>query len=364
MQTLIQKTLITHRDPPYHCYGAPGVVVTASGAIIAYFETRISAAERGARGVGMLRSEDEGETWSPMGTIASTDGDETVGSPVMIASESGDVHFLYVQDYARAFYRKSADDGQLFGAPVEITSCVERFRAEADLAWTQWALGPGHGIELGDGRLYVPLWAGRKAGGAVTSAIVSSDLGKSWHLAEVIEPEDRINSVGEACAVQLDDGSVMMNMRNTIDPGMSRYRAVSVSRNGETGFSAPRCDLSLPDPGCHAGMARLGNPALPRGSGILFVNCNNRPCEVNGYQHGRIHLTMRLSVDHGKTWKYSRWMENSAGYSDVATSPGGQWIYCFYEHGRRIHSSPDDIVVKRLTFAKGNLEWLTDGELE
>ena len=364
MQEITHKTLITYKDSPYYCYCVPGVVVTASGAIITYFETRTSPAEHDARGVGMMRSEDEGETWSPMEMIASSDGDDAVNSPVMIASKNGDVHFLYVVNYRRGVYCKSTDDGKTFGEPVEITSCIERFRTEADLDWRQWAVGPGHAIELSDGRLYVPIWAAREAGGEVTSAIVSSDQGKSWNIVEVIEPENRIRGVREPCVVQLDDGSVMMNLRNTIDPGMLRYRAATVSQDGETGFSVPKCDLSLPDPGCYAGMAKIKNPALPDGSGILFVNCNHTPCELNGYHHGRIDLTMRLSIDNGKTWKYSRWMDNIAGYADVATSPDGKWMYCFYEHGREINGISSDIIVKRLTFAKGNLEWLTDGELE
>ena len=97
MQELMKKTLITYRHPPYKCYRIPCIVVTATGTIVTSFETRISPADEDARGIGMMRSEDEGRTWSAMKVIAS-DADKPLGSPVMVASKNGDVHFLYQLD--------------------------------------------------------------------------------------------------------------------------------------------------------------------------------------------------------------------------------------------------------------------------
>ncbi len=64
----------------------------------------------------------------------------------MIADEkTGTVHFLFCQEYMRAFYSRSVDDGKTFSTPQEITSAFEELRPKYD--WKVLAIGPGHGIQ-------------------------------------------------------------------------------------------------------------------------------------------------------------------------------------------------------------------------
>ena len=66
------------------------------------------------------------------------------------------MHVLYCHDYARVFYLRSDDDGATFSPVVEITSVFEAFRR--DYPWRVVATGPGHGTQLRNGRLVVPVW--------------------------------------------------------------------------------------------------------------------------------------------------------------------------------------------------------------
>nr|WP_201723955.1 sialidase family protein [Rhodopirellula sp. SM50] len=50
----------------------------------------------------------------------------------------------------------SDDDGVTFSEPTDITAAFEPFRKDYD--WHVLATGPGHGIQLRNGRLLVPVW--------------------------------------------------------------------------------------------------------------------------------------------------------------------------------------------------------------
>ncbi len=64
-----------------------------------------------------------------------------------------------------------------------------------------------------------------------------------------------------------------------------------------------------------------------------------------------------MSNDDGENWTVSRKLEERSGYSDIAVSPDGKWIYCYYEHDCAdiLHTEP-----RHLTLAKFNAEWLKD----
>ena len=74
----------------------------------------------------------------------------------------------------------------------------------------------------------------------------------------------------------------------------------------------------------------------------------------------RRNLTVRLSYDEGGTWPVSKVLEPGASaYSDLAVGPDGA-IYCAYERGDP--DSPGRDPYRRLTVAKFDLGWLTDGK--
>jgi sialidase-1 len=352
-------------------YRIPGVVVTVKGTVLAYCEARRDArSDWGEIEVHLRRSTDGGMTWEPARQIAHRgariegnphkksggEHEQTVNNPVAVADrQSGAVHFLYCINYARCFYMRSDDDGATFSDPVEITPAFEPFRAKYD--WKVIATGPGHGIQLKNGRLVVPVWlAYGKVGDHKPSAagtIYSDDHGKSWHAGDVALPnESEISSPSETAVVQLADGRVMLNARSM---SKASRRLVTVSADGATGWSKPRFDDALPEPICMGSIARLSETPASDRNRILFSNPHSLKLdadgkEIPGGRGERKNVSIKLSYDEGKTWPVNKTLEEgSSAYSDLAVLPGGT-ILCFYE--RR----------NLLTLARFNIEWLTDGK--
>ena len=70
--------------------------------------------------------------------------------------ETGTIEFLYCINYARCYSMRSTDEGLTWSDPVDITATFEPFRKHYD--WKVNATGPGHRIQLTNGRLVVPIW--------------------------------------------------------------------------------------------------------------------------------------------------------------------------------------------------------------
>ena len=129
-----------------------------------------------------------------------------------------------------AWLLKSDDDGATWSKPVEITAAVKR------PDWTWYATGPGCGIQLRSGRLVIPCdhyVAETKM--RRSHVIYSDDGGRSWKIGGVVG--DHTN---ECQVVELRDGSLLINMRSY--HGKNR-RAVAISRRryGWTRRSSSRC---------------------------------------------------------------------------------------------------------------------------
>jgi len=289
-------------------------------------------------------------------------GAVTYNNPIAIADQqSGAVHFLFCLEYMRAFYMRSDDDGETFSEPAEITYAFDKFRPEYN--WKVLATGPGHGIQLKNGRLLVPVWLSLGTGGhahrpSVVSTIYSDDGGASWHRGEIAVPDTQefINP-SETAAVELADGRVVLNVRTE----SKRHRRVIVSSaDGATGWSAPRYQEELVEPICFGSIAAL----RPTGSGkrghLLFVNPDNL---LKGDSEGtpgkgrdRRRLTVQLSDDDGETWSTTKLIDGGwAGYADINVGPDKS-IYCLYERGG---IGDDHFRSAALTLVQFDLSWIT-----
>lgn len=352
-QDLTRQELFATGQGGYAHYRIPGIIVTRKGTILAYAEARKSLrGDWGTTDIVLRRSTDRGATWSPFRVIAAVDGpkaknpvavvqklgsDEevTYNNPVAIADrKSGAVHFLFCLEYMRAFYMRSDDDGQTFSKPVEITSVFDAFRPE--YPWKVLATGPGHGIQLRNGRLLVPIWISTGTGGhahrpSVTSTIYSDDSGQTWKRGEIAVPDtpDQVFP-SETAAAQLSDGRVMLNVRTE---SKTHRRTVVTSPDGATHWSKPRFDPQLLEPICFGTILSLG------GKRLVFANPDTLDktgaAAEPGKNRDRKNLTVQFSDDDGATWKSKRVMEPSwSGYSDLAQGSDGT-IYHFYELGAK-----------------------------
>lgn len=286
--------------------------------------------------------------------------DVTYNNPVLIAGHDGVVHGLFCVEYMRCFYMRSEDDGLTWNKPVEITSTFEAFHK--NYGWKVLATGPDHSIQLKNGRLVVPVWLSTGTGGnahrpSVTATIYSDDQGKTWKAGDVAVPctEEWINP-NETVAVELADGSVMLNVRSE---SKAHRRLVTISKDGATGWSTPKFDDALLEPICMAGIVRysLDKPRL------LFCNPDNlnkaQGKAEPGKNRDRKNLTVKLSYDEGKTWQVSKVLDaGGSGYSDIGVAKDGT-ILCFY--GRGDAKDFGGYAFNHLTLARFNLEWLTNG---
>lgn len=378
-QDIKRHELFTTGQGGYAHYRIPGIVVTKKGTLLAYAEARKSLrGDWGTTDIVLRRSTDRGATWSPFRAIAAVDGpkaknpvavaqklatnDEvTYNNPVAIADrKSGAVHFLFCLEYMRAFYMRSDDDGQTFSKPVEITAAFDRFRPE--YPWKVLATGPGHGIQLRNQRLLVPIWISTGTGGhahrpSVTSTIYSDDSGKTWQRGDIAVP-DTADQVfpNETAAAQLSDGRVMLNVRTE---SKSHRRTIVTSPDGATRWSKPRFDPQLLEPICFGTLLSLG------GKRLLFANPDTLDktgptgaigTAEPGKNRDRKNLTVQFSDDNGATWRSKRVMEPGwSGYSDLAQGNDGT-IYHFYELGK-----PDGTAFQTasLQLAAFPLSWLT-----
>jgi len=378
----IQRQELFHREQgDYLIYRIPGIVVTKAGTILAYTEARQS--ERGDWGpadILLRRSEDNGKTFSPPVKIASVPGPHvknpvalaknlgppdavTYNNPVMIADQkNGVVHFLFCLEYMRAFYSRSDDDGKTFSKPQEITAAFEELRPKYD--WKVLAIGPGHGIQMRNGRLLAAIWLSLGTGAmahrpSVTSTVYSDDKGRTWHAGDIAVPDTpEWVYPNETAAIQLADGRVMLNVRSE---SKAQQRLIVYSKDGSTKWSHPEFQPQLLEPICFGSMVRLSSKSSGGRNRILFVNPDNLSRadgkEQPGKSRDRKNLTVQLSYDEGKDWSVKRVVEaGAAGYSDLAVLPNHD-ILCWYEKG-----VANTFPAQSLILAKFNLEWLSEGK--
>jgi sialidase-1 len=369
-------------NPAYNVYHIPGIVVTAKGTVLAWCEARkkpSGVSDWDDIRILLRRSTDDGKTWSEPKSIADVPGpktknpfalamkkvdpnDVTYNNPVLIADRDGTVHMLFCLEYMRCFYQRSTDDGVSWSAPVEITNAFEKFRPNYD--WKVLATGPDHAIQLKTGRLVVPVWLSTGTGGnahrpSVTATIYSDDAGKTWNAGDIAVPctEEWINP-NETVAVELADGRVMLNVRSE---SKAHRRLVVTSKDGATGWSTPKFDDALLEPICMASIVRYSSAAEGGKNRLLFSNPDNLKKaggkEEPGKNRDRQNVSVKVSYDEGQTWVVNKPIEPGPSmYSDIAVGKSGT-ILCFY--GR---SEKPGFAGGRLTVARFNLEWLTDGK--
>ena len=367
----------------YALYRIPGIVVTSRGTVLAYCEARRTGkTDWDAIDILLRRSTDGGRTWDAPRKLADVPGpkqknpvavaqklgnpdDVTYNNPVAFADRDGTVHFVFCLEYGRAFYLRSDDDGVTWSPPREITSAFEAFRPHYD--WKVLATGPGHGIQLRSGRLVVPVWLSTGTGGhahrpSVTSTLYSDDHGRSWHAGEIAVPntETWINP-NETVIVELADGRVMLNVRSE---SKAHRRLVVTSPDGATAWSEPKFDQALLEPICMASIVRLSVQPGSDKNRIVFANPDNLERADGKAKEGvgrdRKNLTIKFSYDEGATWPVSKPLEpDFSAYSDLAALSDGT-ILCFYERGRAAKEK-SNFKNAKLTLARFNLEWLTDG---
>lgn len=338
-----QRPIFVSGQGGYHTYRIPALAVTTAGTLLAFCEgRRHGAGDAGEIDLLLRRSLDGGERWTEMQVVV-TEAGMTCGNPCPVVDEETGVIWLpfcknaadggetlIVQGQARrtVWLTHSDDDGVTWADPVEITGTVKR------PAWTWYATGPGHGIQLQGGRLLVPcdhivgVHLDRGRDPYHSHVIYSDDHGASWRIGGIVA-----QGTNECAVAELSDGSVYINCRNYA--GRKR-RAVARSYDRGASFAQFTWDETLIEPVCQAGLDCLQDGRL------LFAN----PAAAT-----RARMTVRLSPDGGRTWPVARLLHpGPSAYSDLAVLDSGA-VCCLYERG-------DQGPYETLMLARFNIPWL------
>jgi len=355
----------------YTMYHVPALIMTKKGTLLAFAEGRYGNGNDWANiDLVMRRSTDNGRTWAPLRVIIPHTNGKPTSNITPIVDRNGMIHLLFQINYARAYYMESVDEGINWSVPKEITYVFDRFKKEYN--WKVLAPGPGHGIQLKSGRLLVPVWLcipdRSKPGGdhrpSCVATIYSDDHGKNWKRGAIVTNNGNLSASGdtivnpnESVLIQLQDGHVMINMRNE---SSINHRLISYSPDGISVWSTPYFDTAVFEPVCMASLERISGGQGQK-SRIIFVNPDSHedPISLNKKRKvnkPRENLTARISYDEGKTWPVRKALhKKGAGYSDLAVK--GDMVYCLYE----IRNGGNDDWKYRIILQRCNLEWLTNG---
>jgi sialidase-1 len=277
---------------------------------------------------------------------AAQPGGKTIDNPTFITDHQRGRTFLLLQlGYRRAFIWDVASDEP----PRDITATFDRFRPE--YPWKVLAMGPGHGIQLANGRLLVSVWLSDSSAGdhrhSCVSTIYSDDGGQTWERGAIACAHPEPINPSEAVLIELSDGRVMLNVRD--ESGLSRRRCL-VSADGISGWQdlGARGDLFCPV--CHASLIRLPGGKRP----LLFVNPDSSADAKSLWGTAmltRRNVTAKLSYDDGLSWPIQRVLDDGpiSAYSDLAVLADGT-ILCLYERGTGVTQA-----VRLLRFTE---EWI------
>ncbi|MEV5965766.1 exo-alpha-sialidase [Kribbella sp. NPDC051952] len=349
-----EKTLWDSSTGVLANYHVHGLLVLPDDTILAFTEGRHEVCDAGPRDLLLRRSTDKGETWSESQVVVPSVDGQSWGNPALVSDRhTGEVFLFYaLSDRLPENTSCSGDTGILYVVSSKdrgVTWGEPRILTLFDHLGYDWALhspGPGHGIQLDNGRLLMNV-AHRRVivGNSVAermygvASVYSDDHGRTWQTTGAV-PVSVDYPINEARLVQLDDGSVLINGRYAA--GGNRQRITSVSKDRGLTWSAPTMD------GGTGTFNAVDAGMLGYTRGRILFSRPDAPVRYN--------MTVSISYDSTQTLRYSRVINPGRSYySDLARLSDGT-IILIYGCDGDIASFP-----LRVNICRFNLEWLTQG---
>jgi len=311
----IGYALRRHMDDNVHTYRIPALTTTRKGTLLAVYDMR----RRMGRDlqedidIGLSRSTDGGQTWSPTQVIMDMGeygglGQEQNGCSdpgILVDPKTGRIFCAAVWMWGKPGKHQWSDDGSEAGFEigkaaqflmVESTSDGRRWSAPRNMTrelkreeWVLFAPSPQGGIALRDGTLVMPSQGRNEEGTPFSNIMYSKDHGRSWTVSN-----PAVIGSSECQAVQLDDGSLMLNMRTERD--IALMRSVFTTRDlGQTWTAHPTHLKGLIEPSCNGSLLRFDyQDGGEQKHVLIFANPHS--------QQRRDHHTLKVSFDEGMTW--------------------------------------------------------------
>ena len=338
-----------------HTSRIPGLTTSKNGTLLAIYDARWESGRdlQGDVDIALNRSTDRGNTWQPMQRVL--DQHEWGNLPekyngvsdacILCDERTGDLYVAglwmhgvldnktgewiegLTKDSTRWIHQwidkgsqpgtdvkqtcqfliaKSTDDGRTWSEPINITKMAK------NPEWWLYAPAPGHGITLKDGTLVFPSQGRDKTGLPFSNITYSKDGGKTWSASN-----PAYHNTTECMAVQLENGDIMLNMRDNRNRGVAspNGRRICVTSDlGKTWKEHPTSHKVLTEPTC---MASIHKHIYNKEKKSLLAFFN-----PNSYK-ARNQLTLKLSFDEGISWPSNYWIVldewGGAGYSCITS---------------------------------------------
>ncbi len=367
-----------HMQDGVHTSRIPGLATSKKGTLLAIYDARYESARdlQGHMDIGLNRSMDGGCTWQPIQVVLdmkewgglSEKYNGVSDACILVDDATGDIYVAglwmhgvldpetgkwvkgMTQDSTRWIHQwhakgsqpgfgvketsqflitKSTDDGLTWSEPINITKSKKQ-------EWWLYAPAPGHGITLKDGTLVFPTQGRDKNGEPFSNITWSKDGGETWTTSE-----PAYHNTTECMAVELSDGTIMLNMRDNRNRGKienNGRRICTTTDLGKTWTEHPTSRKALIEPTCMASIHKhIYTENGEQKSILLFLN----PSSIAT----RDHITLKVSYDNGNTWPEERWIlldeYRGRGYSCI-TSVNENTIGLLYE------SSQADMVFQQI----------------
>lgn len=346
MILLGHKLLFSGGDYGSANWRIPALIRAADGALVAVADKRWNGPGDLPGNIDIVarRSTDQGSTWSVPVTIADFGSAGAADAALVLDRNTGDLLCLFGSHVGlfqsthanpiRFQVARSQDNGITWGPPEEHTT--EIYAPNWQAAW----IASGNACQLRSGRIVGAVGVRLTSGSAISNFMIySDDGGHSWHYKPAMA-----SSVGdEAKIAELDNGDLMMNIRNQTPD----RRRIVISANGGETWGAPYFQQELTDPFVNGELLRYTSTLDGYDQSRLLFSIAADPSV-------RRNLTVFLSYDEGASWPISRTVYSGlAAYSSLTILEDGT-IGCFYENG--------EYETYQLYFARFTLEWLTHGQ--
>ena len=345
-----------HDQEGVHTSRIPGLATSKQGTLLAIFDARYESARdlQGHMDIGMHRSFNGGRTWEPMQVVL--DRNEWGGLPekfngvsdacILVDENSGDIfvaalwmHGLLdretgrwveglteestrhihqwqakgsqpgygVRETSQFLLTKSSDDGLTWSEPVNLTHLKKR-------EWWLFAPAPGHGITMSDSTLVFPTQGRDENGKPFSNITWSKDGGETWTTSN-----PAATNTTECMAVELTDGTLMLNMRDNRNRGNDEVNGRTIATTtdlGESWSEHPTSRKALIEPTCMASLHKHSYKVNGEmRSLLLFVN----PASTSR----RHNITLKVSYDDGNSWPSEKQIlldsYSGRGYSCITT---------------------------------------------
>lgn len=309
----------------------PSMITTKKGTILTVCDGRVDRPGDVPNNIDLLsrRLEKGNKEWTPLKRIVNFAGDHGACDPSLVQDRSTERIFLFYgfcpgknnmvfgpnrdRRHLMLQYVFSDDDGQNWSTPVHVDYEIR----EHD--WQSVWSAPGRGLQLKSGRLVIPCTVNKTNHEMVSYLVYSDDHGENWRAQEVAA------NINEPTIVELENGELMINARNQMKSG--GYRAITTLKNGENNWNIPIADEHLPDPNCQASLIQHVFKIHNQKTELLILS-------NNATSNGRRNLTLKISDDQGRTWKYEKLVhEGPSAYSCLTITPKGN-IGLLYENGK------------------------------